>query len=159
MDDVKTSRMKMSSFRDFRELLVLSYDSKLISDTEFCFLYEYFMSKNPDFCYDTYPAFSLDDVEEAECKAEFRVLKQDLPRLKRLSGYQRISSWNRGVFGTVWKAYACFCDACVTLADTATSYLGLVAGQFQLSAFLQTVSSIIFLIPMDILSRSGMKPF
>ncbi|CAB3999509.1 Hypothetical predicted protein [Paramuricea clavata] len=72
----------MSSFREFRELLVLSYDSKFISDTEFCFLYEYFMSKNPDFCYETYPAFSLDDVEEAECKAEFRVLKQDLPRLR-----------------------------------------------------------------------------
>ena len=40
------------------------------------------MSKNPDFSYDTYPAFSLGDVREAECKAEFCVLKQDLPRLR-----------------------------------------------------------------------------
>ena len=72
----------MSSFRDLRELLVLSFDKKFISDTEFLILYDSFMSKNPDFSYDTYPIFSLDDVEEAECKAEFRVLKQDLPRLR-----------------------------------------------------------------------------
>ena len=80
---VKTSRMKyMSSFRDLRELLLLAYCNKYILDTEFFLLYDSYTSKNPDFSYDTYPAFSLDDVPEAECKAEFRVLKQDLPRLR-----------------------------------------------------------------------------
>ena len=72
----------MSSFRDFQELCVLSYCNKFISDTEFCLLYDHFTSKNPDFSYDTYPPFSLEDVEEAECKAEFRVLKHDLPRVR-----------------------------------------------------------------------------
>ena len=72
----------MSSFRDLRKLLLLAYCNKFISDTEFFLLYDSYTSKNPDFSYDTYPAFSLDDVPEAECKAEFRVLKQDLPRLR-----------------------------------------------------------------------------
>ena len=34
------------------------------------------------FCCDTYLTFSLNDVEEAECKVVFRVLKQYLPRLR-----------------------------------------------------------------------------
>ena len=72
----------MSSFRDLRELLLLAHCNKFISDTEFLLLYDSCKSNNPDFSYDTYPAFSLDDVPEAECKAEFRVLKQDLPRLR-----------------------------------------------------------------------------
>ena len=72
----------MSSFRDLRELLLLAYCNKFISDTEFFLLYDSYTSKNPDFSYDAYPAFSLDDVPEAECKAEFCVLKQDLPRLR-----------------------------------------------------------------------------
>ena len=71
----------MSSFKDFRELLVLSYESNFVSDEEFVLLYDAFQSKNPDFSYDSYPPFDLDDVNEAECKAEFRVEKRDLPRL------------------------------------------------------------------------------
>ena len=72
----------MSSFSDLQQLLVFLYDNKFISDVEFFMLYNSFTPKNPDFCYDTYPAFSLEDVQEAECKAVFRVLKQDLPRLR-----------------------------------------------------------------------------
>jgi len=44
-------------------------------------LYETFTLKNPDFPYDSYELFNLDSMNAAECKAEFRVEKQDLPRL------------------------------------------------------------------------------
>ena len=63
----------MLSFKDLRELLVLSYDSKLISDEEFGILYRFFVRH-------LYPPFVLDNIGEAECKAEFRVEKRDLPR-------------------------------------------------------------------------------
>lgn len=69
----------MSSLKDFRELLILSYNSNFVSDEEFVVLNSAFQSKNPDFSYDSYPSFDLDDVNEAECKAEFRVGKRDLP--------------------------------------------------------------------------------
>ena len=62
---------KMSSLKDFRELIILSYDSNFVSDEEFVVLNSAFQSKNPDFSYDSYPSFDLDDVNEAECKAEF----------------------------------------------------------------------------------------
>ena len=44
-------RWWMASFKEFRDLLVLSYDSKIISDEEFLILHEVFQSKNPDFDY------------------------------------------------------------------------------------------------------------
>ena len=44
-------------------------------------LYEMFQSKNPDFPYEDYSRFDLDEMDEAECKAEFRVQKRDLPAL------------------------------------------------------------------------------
>ena len=37
--------------------------------------------KNPDFPHGNYERFDLDSMNSAECKAEFRVEKQDLPRL------------------------------------------------------------------------------
>ena len=40
-----------------------------------------FSSKDPDFPYGNYGRFDLDSMNSAECKAEFRVEKQDLPRL------------------------------------------------------------------------------
>ena len=35
-------------------------------------------SKNPDFPCDSYDPFKLENMDEAECKAEFRVEKNDL---------------------------------------------------------------------------------
>ena len=51
-----------------------------ISDVEFVLLYDSFSFRNPDFPYDSYELFNLDSMNSAECKAEFRVEKQDLPR-------------------------------------------------------------------------------
>ena len=37
--------------------------------------------KNPDFCYESFERFSLDDINNAECLAEYRFRKHDLPLL------------------------------------------------------------------------------
>ena len=71
----------MASFEEFRYLLVLYYDANLISDEDFLVFYEMLPSKNPNFPYDKYSRFDLDDMSEAECKAEFRFDKKDLPVL------------------------------------------------------------------------------
>ena len=69
------------SFRETREMLLLAYDSKIISDEEFLVLWESYRSKNPDFLYSSYARFDLENIHETECLAEFRVQKQDIPVL------------------------------------------------------------------------------
>ena len=45
-------------------------------------MWENYESKNPDFPWDSYDPFTLVNMDEsAECKAEFRVEKNDLQRL------------------------------------------------------------------------------
>lgn len=73
----------MASFKDFRDLLVISYDSKVISGEEFLVFYKEFQSKNLDFEYEKYPAFDLDNISTADCYAEFCFEKQDIPLLAK----------------------------------------------------------------------------
>ena len=60
----------MASFEEFRYLLVLYCDANLISDEDFLVLYEMFPSKNPNFPYDEYSRFDLDNMSEAECRIQ-----------------------------------------------------------------------------------------
>ena len=69
------------SVKEFRDLLVLLYGYEIISDEEFLLLYDSYISENPDFPHENYQRFDLDSTNSAECKAEFRVEKHDLPRL------------------------------------------------------------------------------
>ena len=69
------------SFRETREMLLLAYDGKVISDEEFLVLWESCRSKNPDFPHSSYARFDLENIDETECLAEFRVQKQDIPVL------------------------------------------------------------------------------
>ena len=71
----------MLSFREIQDLIVLSYDDNYISDEEFLLLYDEFESTNLDFPYSSYGEFDLDSMEDDECKAEFRVRKNDLDAL------------------------------------------------------------------------------
>ena len=71
----------MASFKETREALLLSHASGFITDVEFLLLYEENMSDNLDFPYDEYPSFNLQDKDEAECKANFRVEKHHVSRL------------------------------------------------------------------------------
>ena len=58
----------------------------MLPDEEFLVLWENYQSKNLDFSWDNYSRFTLEDMDEAECKAEFRVEKQDLPMLAEALG-------------------------------------------------------------------------
>ena len=60
---------------------MLSYTDNIISDDEFISLYDCYLSKNPDLGYQSQSYFDLDNINSADCKAEFRVEKADLPRL------------------------------------------------------------------------------
>ena len=71
----------MATFEEFRLLLLLYHDAKLIGDEEFVLLYDMFPSKNPSFPYHEYAGFDLDNMSEADCKADFRFEKKDLPVL------------------------------------------------------------------------------
>ena len=71
----------MSKFKTCREILLLSYADNNISDEEFVPLYDFYRSKNPDFGYQSYDVSDLENIISADCKAEFRVEKADLPRL------------------------------------------------------------------------------
>ena len=71
----------MNSFKNVRELLLLSYINNVVSDGEFVLLYDAYQSKNPDFNYQQYDPFNLDNIDSAESKAEFRTEKADVLRL------------------------------------------------------------------------------
>ena len=76
----------MMSFKEFCRTLLLCYDANLISDEDFIIFYELFSSRNPDFVYNSYNCFNLDEMNGDECNAEFRVRKRDLPTLAQALG-------------------------------------------------------------------------
>ena len=69
------------SLKDAREHLLIAFDDRTITDEEFLLLYDMNRSKNLDLPYEQYERFSLDDMEDDECLAEFRFRKRDLPLL------------------------------------------------------------------------------
>ena len=71
----------MASFRDARIMLLDAFNDNSIDEDEFVLLYNLNTSKNPVFPYEIYERFDLANVDEAKCKAEFRVEKSDLPQL------------------------------------------------------------------------------
>ena len=70
---------KMVSFKDTRDLILLSYGMNLINDDDFLLLYPSYSSQNLNLPYDSYPEFDLDEFSEDECLAEFRFKKADIP--------------------------------------------------------------------------------
>jgi len=75
----------MNKFKNIRDWLLLSHSENPISDEEFVLLNDCFQSKNPDFSNESYDKFNLDDMGQADCKAEFHIEKADLPRLADVS--------------------------------------------------------------------------
>ena len=71
----------MASCRDARIMLLDAFNDNSIDEDEFVLLYNLNTSKKPVFPYEIYERFDLANVDEAECKAEFRVEKSDLPQL------------------------------------------------------------------------------
>ena len=73
----------MISFKDARNHILESYNDGIIN--EFIFLDEGNFSKNPEFPYEDYERFDLDAMEDTEWKAEFRITKNEIPRLAEAS--------------------------------------------------------------------------
>ena len=71
----------MGTFRKARELLLVSFNDGDISEDEFLLLYDVNNSKNPDFPYQNYEHFDLEELDESECLAEFHFRKRDIPIL------------------------------------------------------------------------------
>ena len=63
----------MNEFKACREILLLSYADKNISDEEFVPLYDCYRSKNPDFGYQSCDVFDLENVNSTDCKAEWKL--------------------------------------------------------------------------------------
>ena len=68
----------MSSFHEVQDQLFFSSENGIPDEDEFLLLQEQFMPKNPNFSYEEYDRFSLDEMNDAECLAEFRFRKHDL---------------------------------------------------------------------------------
>ena len=71
----------MASFRKVRDLHLESFDDGYISEDEFFLLYDLNTSKNPDFPYECYGKFDLNEMDDSECLAEFRFHKSQIPVL------------------------------------------------------------------------------
>ena len=67
-------RFTMASFRDARNLLAAALCDDVISGDEYLLLHGLNRSKNFDLPYDEY-TFDMDEMENSECVAEFRVNK------------------------------------------------------------------------------------
>ena len=111
----------MATFEEFRLLLVVYYDANLISNEDFLLLYELFPSKSPNFPYEEYSRFNLDNMSEADCKAEFRFNRNDLPVLAEALQIPPSFKLNQ----------VCFYDGLLTHADLVIWYL-VFAVQYQL---------------------------
>ena len=71
----------MASFKKTREMIVIAYAEKLLTDEEFLFLYEANKPVNLELPYYEYEEFYLANISEAECEAEFRFERGDIERL------------------------------------------------------------------------------
>ena len=71
----------MASLKQTRNLVLECYVDGLIDEDDFMLLYDINQSKNPEFPHENYEPFNFDVLDPAECLADFRVEKQDIPRL------------------------------------------------------------------------------
>ena len=62
-------------------MLLLCLEEEIIDDEEFAVLYEEYTTQNLPFRHSLYDNFSLTNKDSAECKADFRVEKVDIPYL------------------------------------------------------------------------------
>ena len=80
----------MAFFKQTRELLLIEHSEKAISDEELLLLLEENTSRNPEFSYENYARFNLEEIEEPECKANFRFQKDDIPELAEVLGLPEV---------------------------------------------------------------------
>ena len=71
----------MATFREVRDLVAVACFEEIIDEDDFLLLWDLHDSKILHFPYEDYGRFELDEMDDSECLAEFRVKKHDLPDL------------------------------------------------------------------------------
>ena len=71
----------MASFKEVHEMLCLCLIEEIIVGEEFVLLCEAYRPSNLPFPHSAYEKLSLANKDPAECKADFRVEKRDIPLL------------------------------------------------------------------------------
>ena len=72
--------LKMS-FQKVRDELIYCFTDGIIDEEDFVLLYDAYKSTNSIYQFWEYDEFSLDPLSSDECLADFRVEKDDIPRL------------------------------------------------------------------------------
>ena len=98
----------MSSLKYGRDMALISHSQEIITDEELIFLLEENTSRNPEFSYDVYGYFDLEEMEEPECKSEFRIQKHDIPVLADALGLPETFNALRDLLPAVSRGCACF---------------------------------------------------
>ena len=73
--------LKMSSFKQVQDDLLMCYGENIISDEEYFILSDLYRPNNLDLPYDEYPLFDLESMSNDECITEFRFKQSHLPLL------------------------------------------------------------------------------
>ena len=76
--------IRMTSFIEVRNQLLISNDEGVWNDDELLLLYDLSRSNNLDLRHDFFPDFNFDDLEDDEYLSEFRLHQCDLPFLTEL---------------------------------------------------------------------------
>lgn len=76
----------MTSFKEARDLLLVSYYNNHITVEQLLILLEENTSHNPEFNYEQYEIFDLETIPEPECRSNFRFDKADIPVLADVLG-------------------------------------------------------------------------
>ena len=71
----------MALFKEVHEMLCVCVIKEIIDEEEFALLYEAYRPSNLPFPHSAYENFSFANKDPAECKADFRVEKRDIPLL------------------------------------------------------------------------------
>ena len=66
----------MPRLKDVRNSLLIAHNNSLLSDEELLLSLNENSSENPQFNCEKHERFDIVDIEEEECKAEFRVEKK-----------------------------------------------------------------------------------
>ena len=108
----------MPHLKDVRNALFIAHSRGVLTDAELFLLLEEDSSKNPPFSYDKYPRFSIDRIEEPECKTK----KRTCHGLLMPFNYLKPSAVIRGPQQISWKGFVFCWDVCRSLASIAMWY-------------------------------------
>ena len=113
---------------NFSDSLLVLYAEDVLEDGEFLLLVEENKRPAHEFPYWKFPRFSLNDISEDECLAEFRFEKQDISRLARAlrTDCHKSLFAQMGPLQMQLRLYACYSEDLHILADTVILSQGLV---------------------------------